>query len=46
VKFIDEFRDKDIAQGLIRRIFEVSTRPSKSSDWQRKTLKRKSCFWL
>jgi hydrogenase expression/formation protein HypD len=27
VKFIDEFRDKEIAQGLIRRIFEVSTRP-------------------
>jgi hydrogenase expression/formation protein HypD len=27
VKFIDEFRNKDIAQGLIRRIFEVSTRP-------------------
>jgi len=27
MKFIDEFRDKDIAQGLIRRIFEVSTRP-------------------
>jgi hydrogenase expression/formation protein HypD len=27
VKFIDEFRDKNIAQGLIRRIFEVSTRP-------------------
>ena len=28
MKFIDEFRDKDIAQGLIRRIFEVSTRPT------------------
>jgi hydrogenase expression/formation protein HypD len=27
VKFIDEFRNKEIAQGLIRRIFEVSTRP-------------------
>jgi hydrogenase maturation factor len=27
VKFIDEFRNKDIAQGLIRKIFEVSTRP-------------------
>ena len=27
MKFIDEFRNKDIAQGLIRRIFEVSTRP-------------------
>ena len=27
MKFIDEFRDKEIAQGLIRRIFEVSTRP-------------------
>jgi hydrogenase expression/formation protein HypD len=27
VKFIDEFRNKDIAQGLIRRIFEASTRP-------------------
>jgi len=28
VKFIDEFRDREIAQGLIRRIFEVSTRPA------------------
>jgi hydrogenase expression/formation protein HypD len=27
VKFIDEFRNKEIAQGLIRRVFEVSTRP-------------------
>jgi hydrogenase expression/formation protein HypD len=27
MKFIDEFRNKEIAQGLIRRIFEVSTRP-------------------
>jgi hydrogenase expression/formation protein HypD len=27
MRFIDEFRNKDIAQGLIRRIFEVSTRP-------------------
>lgn len=27
MKFIDEFRNKDIAQGLIRRIFEISTRP-------------------
>lgn len=27
MKFIDEFRNKDIAQGLIRRIFEVSVRP-------------------
>ena len=27
MKFIDEFRNKDIAQGLIRKIFEVSTRP-------------------
>jgi hydrogenase expression/formation protein HypD len=27
VKFIDEFRNKEIAQGLIRRIFEVSARP-------------------
>ena len=25
MKFIDEFRNKEIAQGLIRRIFEVST---------------------
>ncbi len=27
MKFIDEFRNKEIAQGLIRRIFEISTRP-------------------
>lgn len=27
MKFIDEFRDKDIAQGLIRRIFKTSTKP-------------------
>jgi len=27
VKFVDEFRNKEIAQGVIRRIFEVSTRP-------------------
>ncbi len=27
MKFIDEFRNKDIAQGLIRKIFEVSNRP-------------------
>ena len=27
MKFIDEFRNKEIAQGLIRKIFEVSTRP-------------------
>jgi hydrogenase expression/formation protein HypD len=27
VKFIDEFRNKEIAQGLIRRIFETSSRP-------------------
>lgn len=27
MKFVDEFRNKDIAQGLIRRIFEISTRP-------------------
>ena len=27
MKFIDEFRNKEIAQGLIRRIFEVSARP-------------------
>ena len=27
MKFIDEFRNKEIAQGLIRKIFEISTRP-------------------
>lgn len=27
MKFIDEFRNKEIAQGLLRKIFEISTRP-------------------